>query len=431
MAKHEGNFRTRFEMQRELGEGAMGTVHLAYDTFFQRNVAIKRIRSKLFDDPEHGNLHRKMWLNEIRLVGKLKHPFIVEVFEAGNSEDFEYLVMEYVEGTTLNQFTAFDKLLPLDRLIDILYKVCNALDFANKTGILHRDIKPANVLLGEHNTVKLSDFGAAFYLNSEYTQVFDVGTLAFMPPEHFRQRQPTLQSDIYSVGVMAYQLLTGALPFASSSHEGLIYEKLNDDPVPLERRRHDIPQALRFAVHRAMHRDMEVRYDSWKAFCDDLAAALPHVERPVEARFDSASFDSLRNLAFFENFTDTEVWETVGLCSWQERSPGERIVKEGDAGNSLFIIIQGDAGITKKGAELNHIGPGGCFGEMAFLDEAQHTRSATVTANTALSLIEIDGEALRQASANLQTRFFREFMKIMIERVRHADQRILTMLDLD
>ncbi|HEU0187929.1 MAG TPA: cyclic nucleotide-binding domain-containing protein, partial [Gallionellaceae bacterium] len=127
----------------------------------------------------------------------------------------------------------------------------------------------------------------------------------------------------------------------------------------------------------------------------------------------------------------TEVWETVGLCKWQERSPGERIVKEGDVGNSLFIIIQGEAKITKKGAELNHIGPGDCFGEMAFLDEAQHTRSATVAANTALRLIEIDGEALRQASTNLQTRFFREFMKIMIERVRHADQRILTMLDLD
>lgn len=431
MAKHVGNFRTRFEMRQELGEGAMGTVHLAYDTFFQRDVAIKRIRSKLFDDPEHGSLHRKMWLNEARLVGKLKHPFIVEVFEAGNAEDFEYLVMEYVAGTTLNQFTPFDKLLPLDRLIDILYKVCNALDFANKTGVLHRDIKPANVLLGENNTVKLSDFGAAFYMGSQFTQVFDVGTLAFMPPEHFRQRQPTLQSDIYAVGVMAYQLLTGALPFSSRSHEGLIYQKLNEDAVPLERRRQDIPQALRFAVHRAMHRDIEVRYDSWKAFCDDLAAALPHVERPEEAKFDCASFDSLRNLAFFADFTDTEVWETVGLCHWQERNTGDSIVKEGGVGSSLFIITRGEAAITKKGVELNSLGVGDCFGEMAFLDEAQHLRSATVTATSAMSVIEIDGEALRQASTNLQTRFFRAFMGIMIDRVRHADQRILTMMDLD
>jgi serine/threonine protein kinase len=428
MLRPTENFRNRFEMKQELGRGATGEVYLAFDTYTQRDVAIKLTRLKAFDDPEIGHSNRKMWLNETRLAGKLQHPFIVQIYEAGTVDEFDYLVMEYVSGGTLKQFASYDKLLPVDRLIDIIYKVCNALDYANKMGILHRDIKPANVLLGENNSVKVSDFGAAYCAESEVTQVFLVGTLPFIPPEHFRHAQPSIQSDIYAVGVMAYQLLTGKLPFTADTHEGLIYQKLHEDAVPLELRRRDIPQALRFAVHRAMHRDAKIRYDSWRSFCDDIAAALPHVAKPEEVEFDSAHFDVLRNLAFFSSFTDTEIWETVGISRWQKWSHGETIVQEGAKGSSLFIITSGEAVVSKSGADLNLMRGGDCFGEIAYLDEPQHVRSATVKAATSVNAIEIEGESLRQASSALQARFARAFLGLLIARLGAADQRLLSVL---
>ena len=333
--------------------------------------------------------------------------------------------MEYVPGGTLKQYSTADNLLPLDRLIDILYKVCNALDYANKMGVLHRDIKPSNVLLGSDNSVKISDFGAAFLLNSDLTQVDTVGTLPFMAPEHFRQSRPTMQSDIYAVGVMAYQLLTGTLPFTANSKEALIYQKLHGEAVPLEKRRHDIPQSLRFAVHRAMHPDKEHRYSSWKEFCDDLAAALPQVARPDEVRFDSSLFGIIRNLSFFSNFSDVEVWETVGISNWQQHQPDGHIVQEGEVSSSFYIIIGGDAIVTKSGVELSRLSSGDCFGEIAYLDEARHMRLATVTAITAINLIEMHGDSLLQASDRLQSCFAKAFLNLLVARLAAANRRML------
>lgn len=431
MAVNSENFGNRFEIRQELGKGANGEVHLAFDNFLQKQVAIKIIRRKESGDAEADRQNRNMWLNETRLAGKLLHPFIVQVMEAGSTDEFDYLVMEYHAGGTLKQFTVPGKLLPLDRVIDILYKVCNALDYANKLGVLHRDIKPENILVGENNAIKISDFGAAYCNDAEFTQVLFVGSLAFMPPELFRKETPTLKSDIYAVGVMAYQLLTGTLPFTADSHEGLIYEKLNQDAVPMDRRRQDIPASLRFAVHRAMHRDKAVRYDTWKDFCDDLAVALPLVPRPEEANFDSAHFSLLRSLPFFAGFSDIELWETVGISHWQKKEPGEIVVEEDVVGRSLFVITSGEAAVTKKGIAINKMCAGECFGEMAYLDESQLVRSATVAALSALTIIEIEGESLRQASGGLQARFSNAFLRLMVSRLRKADERFISRAGID
>ena len=427
MVDKTDNFRTRFDMKTELGKGANGVVYLAYDNYLQKVVALKLTQLNLFDDNDDGARNRRMWLNETRLAGKLTHPFIVHVIEYGHTDEFDYLVMEYVSGGTLRQHSTADKLLPLDRLIDILYKVCNALDYANKMGVLHRDIKPSNILLGNDNSVKISDFGSAFLLNSDLTQVDTVGTLPFMAPEHFRQSRPTIQSDIYAVGVMAYQLLTGTLPFNANSKDALIYQKLHGEAVPLEKRRQDIPQSLRFAVHRAMHPDKDHRYDSWKEFCDDLSMAIPQVARPEESKFDSSLFGIIRNLAFFSHFSDIEIWETVGMSSWQQKKPDEDIVHEGEVSNSFYIIIGGDAVVTKSGVELSRLSSGDCFGEIAYLDETRHVRLATVTASTTINMIEIHGDSLVQASDRLQSCFAKAFLNIMIARLNASNRKMLSL----
>jgi serine/threonine protein kinase len=428
MVDQADNFRHRFEMRKELGRGATSEVHLAYDTFLQREVALKLTSTGYLDNKQEGLRNRKMWLNETRLAGKLQHPFIVQIFEACSTTEFDYLVMEYVPGGTLKAHTSFDNLLPISRLIDILYKVCNAMDYSHKMGILHRDIKPSNVLIGVNNTVKVSDFGAAFLFNSDTTQVDMVGTLPFMAPEQFSQTRPAIQTDMYAVGVMAYQLLTGMLPFTAKSYDEMIYQKLNEEALPLEKRRHDIPQALRFAVHRAMHRDKDLRYNSWKAFCDDLVAAMPTLEKLEDVHFDSAQFDVLRNLAFFAHFTDNEIWETVGISQWQERKKNDCIISEGKVGSSFFIIINGEAQATKNGVELARMHAGSCFGELAYLDEARHTRLATVNALTDLSLIKVEGDLLQHASDGLQASFAKAFLNLMIARIKDTDRQLLSFL---
>src|SRR5690349_20354763 len=140
-------FRARFEFKKELGKGGMGEVYLAHDAFHQRDVAIKLAKLQMMEDPDIGARAKKMWLNETRLAGKLRHPYIVEIYEAGVAEDFGYIVMEYVAGDTLRPHCRAGKLLPVETVIEIVYKVCNALDYATRIGLLHRDIKPANVML--------------------------------------------------------------------------------------------------------------------------------------------------------------------------------------------------------------------------------------------------------------------------------------------
>jgi serine/threonine protein kinase len=431
MESNNDTFGHRFEMKQLLGRGASGEVHLAFDNYAQRDVAIKMNRLNLFDDPVSGNRNRKMWLNEARLAGKLKHPFIVQIYEAGSTDEFNYIVMEYMAGGSLKQFTAPDKLLPINKLIDILYKVCNALDFATKMGVLHRDIKPANVLLGANGEVKISDFGAAFSIESDLTQVDMVGTLPFVAPEHFRKALPSQQNDIYAVGVMAYQLLTGRYPFTAKSPEDLIYQKLNEEAMSLEGWRSDIPQALRFAVHRAMHPDRELRYTNWKDFYDDLVAALPQISMPEDTRFDSTRFNFMRKFKFFADFTDIEIWETLGISRPLSMGSGKVIIQEGKVGNNLFVITKGEVVVTKHGKEINRIGVGECFGEIGYLDETRHLRSSSVTSAIPLELIEIEGKSLRRASEALQFRFTKALLMLMVEQMRNTDQLIFSMMSIE
>lgn len=417
-------FRSRFELRRELGRGGMGEVHLAYDAYRQREVAIKLARLQAMEDADDQRL-RKMWLNETRLAGRLQHPYIVEIYEAGVTDLHGYLVMEYVEGGTLKQHTTRDKLLEFNAVIEILYKVCNALDYAAKMGLLHRDIKPANVMLTADGTVKVTDFGTCYQTDADETQVFDVGTLPFMPPEHFKRRPPTVQSDIYAVGVMAYQLLTGALPFNANSQESLIYQKLYEEFVPLDQRRREVPPDLRFVVHRAIQKDVALRYATWADFSDALALALPELALPRETQFDSARFKVLKELPFFADFGDEKLWETVHLSTWLYKSKGDVVFEAGSPGRNVYVITNGEVIVSRDGIELNRLQTGACFGEVAYLDEAAGARTATVTAAMGTVLLEIEAEALRQSSVGLQAAFARAFMRVMVGLIKRADARYM------
>jgi len=185
---------------------------------------------------------------------------------------------------------------------------------------------------------------------------------------------------------------------------------------------------VRFAVHRAIHPDPEIRYGSWQAFCDDLAHALPQINRSREVAFETARFDTLSKLPFFSGFADAQLWEAIHISEWKDVPESTVIFERGDAGGSIYVIAKGDVVILRDGVTLNRLGPGECFGELAYLDEEKPLRSATVKSRTPLVLIEINVEALAQASEALQTDFTRAFMKVMVRRLKHADKRTLDVL---
>ena len=219
----------KYEIRERLGEGMTSIVYLAHDSFANRDVAIKRLYSEALNDPLRGQLYRRLMVTEASLAGKLNHPHIVQIYDAVLSDDESYIVMEYVAGGTLEPFCQPDNLLPYDRLVEIIFKCTRALDYAYHEGITHRDIKPANILLANRDNlggdIKISDFGAALLATeTDKTQVSGVGSPAYMSPQQVRELQLDHRTDIYSLGVVMYQLLSGRLPFHASNNYSMIYQ---------------------------------------------------------------------------------------------------------------------------------------------------------------------------------------------------------------
>ncbi len=417
----------RYKILKTIGKGGCGVVYLAYDQFEDRQVAIKV--AQLEDTENGGGKLHKLWMNEIRLSGQLKHPFIVNTYEAGLIKAGGYIVMEYLSGGTLKPFTQPDNLLPVERVVEIIFKVCKALEYVYSIGILHRDIKPGNILLDQNGDIKVSDFGACYQSSGEDTQVLGVGTFNYVPPEQFRNASPNAQFDIYATGLMAYQLLTGHLPFTGKTSESLIYQKLYVDPPPLSEWRKDIPARLSEVILRAIARDPAQRYSEWKAFGDDLEGALSTSPKYKEIASDSSKYASLSKLDFFSEFDQKELWETIQISTRMLYKPGEPIVSEGEVGTSIYVIIVGEADVLKGGAKINQMNTGSCFGEIAYLDKVAKTRTASVVATTMLVALCIDGERLRQSSDGLQARFSSAFLRAMLSKIAQSDNRFIAMAE--
>ena len=404
----------------------MGAVFRARDNYRDRDVAIKVALHETAVPDETDARMRKLWINETRLAGKLRHPYIVELLEAGDAGEFSYLAMEVVDGGSLKSHVKMDRLLPVERVIDAVFKVSRALEYANTLGLLHRDIKPANVLLTQDAQPKVSDFGSAYVTETDNTQVLDVGTLPFVPPEQLSGAPPNLQADIYATGVMAYQLLTGALPFPMDSQSRMVYAKIHEEPIPIESRRPELNAELRLVVWRAIHRDPMTRYRAWSELCDDLAKLMPELNAAQPMIPESELYGQLKAVAFFERFGETEIWEAARIGKAHRVAKGEVIFREGSPGASVHVLISGRLDVTRKGVRLASIEAGDCFGELAFVEAPHHIRSATVTAATDAVFVEFGVEAVGWASVEMQAALSRSIMTALVARLHHADARYLS-----
>ena len=422
----------KYQVVRKLGEGATSTVYLGFDSFAQRHVAIKVMLPEVLTDLGKGHAYHRMLVNEASLAGKLMHPHIVQIYDAVVDDQLSYIVMEYVPGGTLEQFCSPDRLLPIERLVEIIFKCSRALDYAYRMGITHRDIKPANILLTQHagqgeagDDIKISDFGAAITGGSDQTQVTGVGSPAYMSPQQVCEEPLDHQTDIYSLGVVMFQLLSGRLPFQASNNFSMMYQIAHIEPPLPSDFRADIPASLDAIVERAMQKKLDLRYATWDEFSHDLALTCHHEELSTRQGFsDSEKFNTLRALAFFSEFTDVEIWEVLRFSKWEAVAPGTLIMKDGEPGDFFCFLCEGQVRVAKHGHTLDQLSAGECFGEMALIGNSNRIRGADVITQSVAKIITIRGDSLRQASGACRMHFYRAFLEVLAARLSLANIRL-------
>jgi serine/threonine protein kinase len=418
----------KYQIVKELGHGATSTVYLALDSFNGQQVALKLFNPMVMQNTGSGKAFRKLLLTEASLAGKLSHPHIVKIHDAVMEGEQNYMVMEYVEGETLERYAEVDHLLSLGRIAEIIYKCCKALEYAQYQGVIHRDIKPANILIKGESDIKISDFGAAMLENQQTTQVSGVGSPAYMSPEQIKELTLSHQTDIYSLGVTMYRMLTGKLPFDAANNYSMIYQIMNIEPPAASTFRPEIPAALDAIVQRAMCKDVAHRYQTWDEFARDLVSFISYEVPQQEQIFDTEKFDTVRALPFFKDFNDVELWEVLRISEWRKVHKDVQIVSEGEPGQKFYIVAHGSVRVVKQGRLLSLLHKGDCFGEMAHLSGKDAKRTTDVFAKTDVKLIEIDPEVLALATANCRFQFAEAFLRMLVRRLSVANTRISRLL---
>jgi serine/threonine protein kinase len=414
----------KYEVINCVGRGSMGIVYAGHDPFADRKVAIKVCSIVDENQSQASRLAKKLFFNEAHTTGALDHPNILSVLDAGEDADQPYIVLEFVDGgDTLKRYIDKENLLSIERIVEILFQCAKALDYANRRGVIHRDIKATNILLTADGRVKICDVGIAQYSSSDQTQVMGLlGSPRYMSPEQAREDDVTGQTDLYSLGVVAYELLTGKAPFAANGLSKLINQILHEDPTPVRDLRPDVPEQLAQIVSKAMSKEVDARYQSGQEMAVDLASLFSRLEEPADPPPAEDKFNTVRDLPFFNEFTDEEVAEVIEAAEWKQFQSLDSVVDEGSLEHSFFIIVAGDVAVVKAAKQISTLTKGDCFGEMCYVTRTQ--RSASIVAIDDVELLRVDAALMEKASTATQLRFNQIFLRTLIERLTNTSEEL-------
>lgn len=413
----------KYRLTRLIGEGATGTVYHAVDTFSGHEVAYKLVDKAVLEDPRFDEQCRRQFLNEAALAGRLKHPHIVDILEAAVTQDTGYVVMEYVAGGNLVAYTRPERLLAVEDSLELLFKCCGALDYAFRQGIIHRDIKPANIMVAGGTEAKLADFGASIFYRAEATHVVSVGTPYYMSPEQFRGEALSHLSDMYSLGVLGYELLTGHRPFEAQSLEHLYLAITETHAQPPGAHRHDLPKGLDDLILRMLAKRPQDRYQNWADLALEIAQ-LGRFSAFSQAISDSEKFNALRKLPEFSDFSDPELWTLLRACVWTRLPARTTVIHEGDSVDAMYLLLAGDVKVTREGRLLNILKPGEWFGEMAYI-QRRATRQTSVASLSDALIARLPCSALVALSQGVELKLSRMMLRTLADRLSLADSRIL------
>ncbi|MFR7772945.1 MAG: Stk1 family PASTA domain-containing Ser/Thr kinase [Lachnospiraceae bacterium] len=325
----------RYEIIKTIGEGGMANVYLANDTILDRKVAIKVLRGDLSNDEKFIRRFKREALS----VSNLSHPNIVEVYDVGEEDGNYYIVMEYIEGKTLKQLLQKRGALTLNEVIDIMTQLTDGLAHAHEAYIIHRDIKPQNIMIEDNGLVKITDFGIAMALNStQLTQTNSVmGSVHYLPPEQANGKGSTVKSDIYSLGILMYELLTGSVPFKGDTAVEIALKHMKEKIPSIRKQNPTIPQSVENIVLKATAKNPKNRYDNVRDMYKDLQTAL---QRDNEKRlvYEYPEND-LEETKVIPQVTK-EIKQVIDKpTAKEEDSEDNSVLKEKDEKNKLPIIL--------------------------------------------------------------------------------------------
>ena len=402
----------RYRLLRKLGQGSSGIVFLAKDPYIERNVAIK------ISQPGSVSARKRFFI-EAQSAGRFSHPNIVTIFDAGEHRDFCYLTMEYIEGPTLSRFCREGSLLPVSEVIRLMFNVCLGLDYAHKKGVIHRDIKPSNILLIKTMSPKISDFGIARI--AEQSDALGIyGTPSYMSPEQLSEQGVGTQGDIFGLGCVFYELLTGKKAFLGENSFATIYKIINEEPKSVLALRPNLPKILETIILKALHKMPLERYQGCLELAHDLRETLMGMKKSKKTPGEGF-IEFLRNIPFFQNFTKSQIEELLPTARIFDAPEGKEIINEGDTDTCFYIILSGKCKVQRDNREIASLGSGECFGEMALL--ANQPRSATVVAKSNCLFIEISATLLQKLPYLTQLLFYKNFSCRLATRLAKNSQK--------
>ena len=411
----------KYEIIREVGRGSTGTVYLSHDPFYRRDVAIKVYTAGAEDDADRARMARKMFLSEAHMVGMLQHPNIMPTYDAGEEGGLYYIVTEFVHGArTLAAYTRPDNLLPVDDVVGIMFKCAKALHYAHSRGVIHRDVKPSNLMLTTDSDLRVIDFGIAILSNLDISRIEGIaGSPSYMSPEQVQSLELTGQSDLYSLGAVMYELLTGFRPFRAGTLAKLLHQIVYATPAPIHTLRRDVPPELEEVIGRAMHKDPASRFRNGLEFAGALARVHSQLRSQADKIDRQEHFGVLRKLSFFHDFSSAEIWEVLRAASWHHYAAGEEIVKEGAIDDRFYVIVSGRCTVGRNGRAVGRLDTGSCFGETSYVRGAK--RQASISAEGDVTILQVTSTLLEQASTSCQLRFNKVFLKSLISRLQGGE----------
>jgi eukaryotic-like serine/threonine-protein kinase len=408
----------KYVIINEVGQGSSGRVYLSHDPYYGRDVAIKVYNAESDEDEQKARVTRKMFFNEAQMMGRLQHPNILPIYDAGEENGAYYVVTEHIHGArTLAAYCKPDNLLRVDDVVEIVFKCAKALHYAHSRGVIHRDIKPSNIMLTLDNDVRIIDFGIALVKDSDVSRIEGIaGSPSYMSPEQVQSAEITAQSDLYSLGAVMYELLTGFRPFRANSLSKLLHQIVYATPPPIHTLRSDISEDLEELVAKSLQKDPQDRFNNGLELAGKLTQVFQTLRNKNEKIDKQERFQTLRTLEFFHDFSHSEIWEILRASEWREYDVDDEIIREGEMDDRFYIIVDGEVVVQSGRRDVGAMGVGNCFGETSYVRGAR--RTATIRAKTPVTLLRVSSTLLEQASSSCQLRFNKCFLRALIERLQ-------------
>ena len=331
----------RYEVIKSIGEGGMDNVYLAYDTILDRRVAVKVLRGDLSNDEKFVRRFQREALS----ASSLSHPNIVEMYDVGEDNGLYYIVMEYIEGKTLKQLIKKRGSLTLSEAIDIMLQLTDGISHAHDSYIIHRDLKPQNIMICEDGTIKITDFGIAMALNStQLTQTNSVmGSVHYLPPEQASGKGATIRSDIYSMGILFYELLTGSLPFKGDNAVEIALKQLRDEIPSVRKKNPSIPQSVENVIIKATAKNPKNRYADAKEMHADLLTVLNDDrmnEKKIQFKYPEHEVDdSTKSISVIKKKTDAKVNDGKTSDEEDKNKNQEELLEEDNTVKKTNVVI--------------------------------------------------------------------------------------------